>query len=178
MGQVLHASATTTAAVRRAIQARHESVRALAKRYGIGPTTVQRWRERQTVADEPIGPKQPRSTVLSVEVEAVIVAFRGHNFGVVRALGSPSSSASSTSVHHATAAKPWCIRRKVSAVRVAGSCDRARRAACVNRRWALGRPFKADLSFQAAGRRSAKCRWTSHARAPGRIGTAALVHLR
>ncbi len=78
MGQVLHGSATTTEAVRRAIQARQESVRALAKRYGISPTTVQKWRKRQTVADEPMGPRQPRSTVLSVEEEAVIVAFRRH----------------------------------------------------------------------------------------------------
>ncbi len=78
MGQVVHGSATTTEAVRRAIQAREESVRALAKRYGISPTTVQKWRKRQTVTDEPMGPKQPRSTVLSVEEEAVIVAFRRH----------------------------------------------------------------------------------------------------
>ena len=34
MRQVLHGSATTTEAVRRAIQLRQESVRALAKRYG------------------------------------------------------------------------------------------------------------------------------------------------
>jgi hypothetical protein len=59
MGQVLHGSATTTAAVRRAIQAREESVRALAKRYGISPTTVQKWRKRQTVADERMGPSSP-----------------------------------------------------------------------------------------------------------------------
>ena len=35
MGQVLHGSATTTEAVRRAIQAGQESVRALARRHGI-----------------------------------------------------------------------------------------------------------------------------------------------
>jgi len=40
MGQVLHGSATTTEAVRRAIQHSQESLRALAKRYGIlGPQT-------------------------------------------------------------------------------------------------------------------------------------------
>ena len=78
MGQVLHGSATTTKAVRRAIQVRQESVRALARRYGVSPTTVQKWRKRQTVADERMGPKQPRSTVLSIEEEAVIVAFRRH----------------------------------------------------------------------------------------------------
>lgn len=77
MGQVLHGSARTTEAVRRAIQAREESVRALARRYGISPTTVQRWRRRQTVADERMGPKQARSTVLSIEGEAVIVAPSG-----------------------------------------------------------------------------------------------------
>jgi transposase InsO family protein len=78
MGQVLHGSATTTKAVRRAIQVSEESVRALARRHGISPTTVQKWRKRQTVADAPMGPKQPRSTVLSVEEEAIIVAFRRH----------------------------------------------------------------------------------------------------
>lgn len=41
-GQVLHGSATTTEAVRHAIQAREESERALARRYGISPTTVQK----------------------------------------------------------------------------------------------------------------------------------------
>jgi transposase InsO family protein len=78
MGQVLHGSATTTEAVRRAIQAGEESVRALAKRHGISPTTVQKWRKRTTVADERMGPKQIRSTVLSLEEEAVIIAFRRH----------------------------------------------------------------------------------------------------
>jgi transposase InsO family protein len=78
MGQVLHGSATTTEAVRRAIQDREESVRALAKRYGISPTTVQKWRKRTTVADARMGPKTVRSTVLSIEEEAIIVAFRRH----------------------------------------------------------------------------------------------------
>jgi transposase len=78
MGQVLHGSATTTETVRRAIQARQESVRAAAKRYGISPTTVQKWRSRQTSTDAPMGPKEPRSSVLSLEDEAVIVAFRRH----------------------------------------------------------------------------------------------------
>src|SRR5918993_5788242 len=78
MGRVLHGSATTTEAVRRAIQARRESVRAAAKRFGISPTTVQKWRRRQTTADARMGPKEPRSTVLTVEEEAVVVAFRRH----------------------------------------------------------------------------------------------------
>ena len=78
MGQVLHGSARTTEAVRRAIQLRQESVRALAKRYGISPTTVQKWRKRSCVTDAPMGPKEPCSTVLTTEEEAIVVAFRRH----------------------------------------------------------------------------------------------------
>jgi hypothetical protein len=76
MGQILHGSATTTEAIRRAIQHSQESLRTLAKRYGINPKTVAKWRRRTSVADLPTGPKEPHSTVLLPEEEAVIVAFR------------------------------------------------------------------------------------------------------
>jgi transposase len=78
MGQVLHGSATTTEAVRRAMQHSQESLRALAKRYGINQKTVAKWKGRTSVADLRTGPKEPRSTVLSVEEEAVVIAFRRH----------------------------------------------------------------------------------------------------
>ena len=78
MGQVLHRGATTTGAVRRAIQHSQESLRALARRHGVNPKTVAKWRKRCSVADLPTGPKHPRSTVLTVEQEAIIVAFRKH----------------------------------------------------------------------------------------------------
>ena len=78
MGQVRHGSATTTEAVRRAIQHSQASLRALAKRYGVNPKTVAKWKVRSSVADLPPGPKKPRSTVLSVEEEAVVVALRRH----------------------------------------------------------------------------------------------------
>lgn len=71
MGQVLDGSATTTEAVRRAIQQSQESLRALSKRYGINQKTAAKWRKRTSVADLPTGPKEPRSTVLSVEEAAV-----------------------------------------------------------------------------------------------------------
>lgn len=51
----------------------------LAKRHGINPRTVARWKKRTTVKDLPTGPKDPRSTVLSIEEEAIIVAFRKHS---------------------------------------------------------------------------------------------------
>ncbi|WP_395696645.1 IS481 family transposase [Methylocella sp.] len=78
MGQILHGCATTTEAVRRAIQHSQESLRALAKRYGINPKTVAKWKKRTSAADLPTGPKEPRSTVLSAEEEAIVVAFRRH----------------------------------------------------------------------------------------------------
>jgi transposase InsO family protein len=78
MGQVLHGSATTTKAIRRAIQHSQASLRALAKRYGINPKTVAKWKKRSSVADLPTGPREPKSTVLSIGEEAIIVAFRRH----------------------------------------------------------------------------------------------------
>ena len=78
MVQVLHGSATTTAAVRRAIQHSQESLRSLAKRYGINQKTVAKWKKRTSAADRPTGPSEPKSTVLSAEDEAIIVAFRRH----------------------------------------------------------------------------------------------------
>src|SRR5512140_3581712 len=78
MGQVLHGSATTTEAVRRAIQHSQESLRTLAGRYGINQKTVAKWKRRTSVADLPTGPTTPKSTVLSTADEAIIVAFRKH----------------------------------------------------------------------------------------------------
>ncbi len=56
MGQVLHGSATTTEAIRRAIQNSQESLRALSQRYGINQKTVAKWKKRTSVADLPTGP--------------------------------------------------------------------------------------------------------------------------
>lgn len=75
VGQVLHGSARTTAAVRRAIQDSQASLNRLAGQYGINPKTVAKWRKRASVEDARMGP-QPRSTVLTEEEEAVAVAFR------------------------------------------------------------------------------------------------------
>ena len=45
MGQVLHGSARTTEAVRRAIRHSQESLRTLAERYGIDQKTVSKWKK-------------------------------------------------------------------------------------------------------------------------------------
>jgi len=76
VGQVLHGSATTTHAIRAAIQRSKASIQRLSARYGINPKTVAKWRKRTSLDDCPMGPKTPRSTVLSAEEEALIVAFR------------------------------------------------------------------------------------------------------
>jgi len=78
MGQILHGSATTTEAIRRAIQNSEESLKALSARYGINQKTVAKWRKRTWVADLPTGPKDAKSTVLTLDDEAIIVAFRRH----------------------------------------------------------------------------------------------------
>ena len=75
MGQILHGCATTTEAIRRAIQHSPESLRALSARYGINQKTVSKWRKRESVNDLRTGSKEPRSTVLTVEEEAIITAF-------------------------------------------------------------------------------------------------------
>lgn len=78
MGQILHGSARTTAAVRRAIQHSQESLIALSKRHGVNPKTVAKWRRRTSVSDLPTGPKDAKSTTLSIQEEAIVVAFRRH----------------------------------------------------------------------------------------------------
>ena len=78
MGQVLHGSAATTHVVRAAIQRSQASIAELSRRYGINPKTMAKWRKRETVDDAPMGPKERRSSVLSKEEEALVVAFRRH----------------------------------------------------------------------------------------------------
>ena len=78
MGQILHGSATTTYAVRAAIQRSKASLKELAARHGLNPKTIAKWRKRSFVHDAPMGPKTPRSNVLTAEEEAAIVAFRKH----------------------------------------------------------------------------------------------------
>jgi transposase-like protein len=58
MRRDLHGSATTTPKIRFAIQTSKESLRALAKRYGITQNTVRKWKKRDFVADIPPGPKK------------------------------------------------------------------------------------------------------------------------
>ena len=78
MGQVRHGCATTTHAVRAAIQRSQASLSTLSRELGINPKTVAKWRKRATVEDLKTGPKAPHSTTLTEAEEAMVVAFRRH----------------------------------------------------------------------------------------------------
>ena len=75
MGDLLHGCARTTPRLRAELQASEASTRALARRYGLNPKTVAKWRRRTTTADAPMGPRR-RSTVLTEAQEVLIVEFR------------------------------------------------------------------------------------------------------
>lgn len=68
MGQILHGSATTTHAIRAAIQRSKAPLKELAAQYGLNQKTVAKWRKRAFVHDAPMGPKTVRSIVLSVRL--------------------------------------------------------------------------------------------------------------
>jgi transposase InsO family protein len=76
MGQVLHGCAKTTHAVRTELQRSKASVAALAERFGINPKPVLKWRNRASVEDSRMGPKEARSTLLTPLEEAAAIAFR------------------------------------------------------------------------------------------------------
>ena len=76
MGQILHKRARTTEEARREIQLCKESIVKTAKRFGINPKTVIKWRKRDYCSDTAMGPKVIKSTVLSAAEEEAIVTFR------------------------------------------------------------------------------------------------------
>jgi hypothetical protein len=90
MGQLLHRSACTTAAVCRAIQHSQESLAKLAARYDLHPKTIAKWKKRTYVHDAPMGSKQPHSTVLTADLlpllplPKVVLQARGHEDGKQR----------------------------------------------------------------------------------------------
>ena len=72
MGQILHQRATTTHAIRSAIQRSQASIAQLSKQYNLNPKTVLKWKHRKTVEDAPMGPKRVH-TVLSEREESIIL---------------------------------------------------------------------------------------------------------
>ena len=76
MGQILHANARTTEAIRREIRNSEESIAKAATRFNVNPKTIVKWRNREDTKDLPMGPKKIKSTILSDAEEEAIVAFR------------------------------------------------------------------------------------------------------
>ncbi len=76
MAGVLHGSARTPPRVRAELQASQETTSVLARRYGQSRTTVAKWRGRTSTSDAPMGPRDARSTVLTLAEEAMVVEFR------------------------------------------------------------------------------------------------------
>src|SRR6516162_7542881 len=71
-----HTCTTTTPRIRRAIQASEEKDIVLAERYGVNLKTIAKWRWRDFASDARMGPKNPTSSVLSHDQEAIILAYR------------------------------------------------------------------------------------------------------
>lgn len=68
----LHKNATTTLAIRKAIKKSSLSAYALAKKYGISPTTVLRWRKRDSLEDKSSRPYHLRTTLSKKEEERIL----------------------------------------------------------------------------------------------------------
>jgi hypothetical protein len=79
MGQVLHGSARTTAAIQHSIRRIQESLQTLATRHNLNPKTAIKWRKRPSTADAPMGPK-PASTVFT----AALIGSHGTNQTITR----------------------------------------------------------------------------------------------
>lgn len=74
----MHGSATTTPALRAEIQSSPLSIRAMARKHGINPKTVAKWRSRPSTDELPMGPHHPRARILSMEEEGTCIGFRTH----------------------------------------------------------------------------------------------------
>lgn len=76
MAEPRRAGARIDAAIRKAIRESPDSLRVLARRYGIDPKTVAKWKKRESPEDLRAGPKPGGRRKLSPEDEEIIVTFR------------------------------------------------------------------------------------------------------
>ena len=104
--------------------------RSLSRRYGINPKTVAKWKKRGSVADLKTGPKEAKSTVLSIADEAIVFAFRKHTLlpldDCLYALQATIPHLTRSSLHRrlrATASR-GCRRRQGREARVQGLSHR------------------------------------------------------
>lgn len=76
MANVLHGSARTTPRIRAERQARRALARAAARQFGLKPKTILKWHRESITTDALMGPKTPKSTVLTSAEEAIIIKVR------------------------------------------------------------------------------------------------------
>jgi transposase-like protein len=78
----LHANAALTIKQRQEVKRLHEeqkmSVRKLAARFGVNPTTIQRWVQRDEPEDHAKGPKTPHRVVTADYQQAVMTYRQAH----------------------------------------------------------------------------------------------------
>jgi uncharacterized protein YjcR len=73
MGPVVHGSARTAAAARRAIQQSQSSLNTLADRYNLNPKTVAKWKRRTYVHDALMGANDRTSKYAYAELHKQLV---------------------------------------------------------------------------------------------------------
>nr|WP_244192236.1 DDE-type integrase/transposase/recombinase [Komagataeibacter sucrofermentans] len=76
MGQIRHGSATTTHAVRAAIQRSQASLSALSEKFGINPKMVAKWRKRPPVEDQNTDPRRAALNGSIRDGRSDVVTFR------------------------------------------------------------------------------------------------------
>jgi transposase len=80
----LHAKAALTIAQRERVRRLHReegvSIRALAKRFGVNPSTIQRWVHREAPLDRSSAPLRPRR-VITEEYRQAVIQWRQENPG-------------------------------------------------------------------------------------------------
>ncbi len=75
MASILHANAKTTPRIRKEIQDSKESIAQIAKRLGLNPKTVLKWKHANSLEDNKSGPKI-RSSVLTLAEQHIICEVR------------------------------------------------------------------------------------------------------
>lgn len=104
LGQRPHHEGSPSSATSRS----DESIRNPVRRYGISPTTMRKWRKRETTAERSVGPAEPHSTVLTIEQAAMIVASRRHT----RLLLDDRLCALQPPIQNLTCSSLHCCRRR------------------------------------------------------------------